>query len=70
VPQSHGIVTHHLGTNFWEKNLGCLIFLYEKTKNKNKNWESRSQHFSLFPFYPQPFNMKKKYLCRCWFLYQ
>jgi len=43
-------VTHHLGTNFWEKNLGCLIFLYEKTKKKN--WESKSQHFSLFPFYP------------------
>jgi len=31
VPQSHGIVTYHLGTNFWGKKLGCLAFLTDKT---------------------------------------
>jgi len=26
------VLTHHLGTNFWEKNLGCLAFPFKEMK--------------------------------------
>jgi len=41
-------------------------FKYLKKKKKKKNEEWRSQHFTLFPFYPQSFNMKNKEKCIDW----